>query len=96
MNIKHGLSLISIGVHNLHTQHFSSSLIRLLSSESDSEVLLVFVSGLTDGQSCQAIYSFLKGVYINVGEILSSDWLKSYIYFPYTPTQLISQNVKKA
>jgi pantothenate synthetase len=80
---------------NLHTQHFSSSLIRFSSSESDSEVLLVFVSGLTDGQSCQAIDSFLRGVYINVGEILNSDWLKSYIYFPYTPTQLISKNVKK-
>jgi hypothetical protein len=46
-------------------------------------LLLVFVSGLTDGQSCQAIDSFLRGVYINVGEILNSDWLKSYIYFPY-------------
>jgi hypothetical protein len=57
------------------------------SSESDSEVLLVFVSGLTDGQSCQAIHFFLRGVYINVGEIINSDWLKSYIYFPYTPTQ---------
>jgi hypothetical protein len=51
-------------VNNLHTQHFSSSLIRFSSSESDSEVLLVFVSGLTDGQSCQAIDSFLRGVYI--------------------------------
>jgi hypothetical protein len=61
-------------VNNLHTQHFSSSLIRFSSSESDSEVLLVFVSGLTDGQSCQAIDSFLRGVYINVGEILNSDW----------------------
>jgi hypothetical protein len=49
---------------------------------SDSEVLLVFVSGLTDGQSCQAIYSFLRGVYINVGEILNSDWLKSYSHWP--------------
>jgi hypothetical protein len=39
--------------------------------------------------------SFLRGVYINVGEILNFDWLKSYIYFPYTPTQLISKNVKK-
>ena len=58
-------------------------------------MLLVFVSGLTDGQSCQAIDSFLRGVYINVGEILNSDWLKSYIYFPYTPTQPISKNVKK-
>jgi hypothetical protein len=67
-------------VNNLHTQHFSSSLIRFSSSESDSEVLLVFVSGLTDGQSYQAIDSFLRGVYINVGEILNSDWLKSYIY----------------
>ena len=95
MNIKHGLSLISFGVNNLHTQHFSSSLIRFSSSESDSEVLLIFVSGLTDGQSCQAIDSFLRGVYINVGEILNSDWLKSYIYFPYTPTQPISKNVKK-
>ena len=95
MNIKHGLSLNSFGVNNLHTQHFSSSLIRFSSSESDSEVLLVFVSGLTDGQSCQAIDSFLRGVYINVGEILNSDWLKSYIYFPYTPTQPISKNVKK-
>jgi len=46
------------------------------------------LSGLTDGQSCQD--SFLRGVYINVGEILNSDWLKSYIYFPYTPTQLIN------
>jgi hypothetical protein len=34
-------------------------------------------------------------VYINVGEILNSDWLKSYIYFPYTPTQPISKDVKK-
>ena len=56
---------------------------------------LVFVSGLTDGQSCQAIDSFLRGVYINVGEILNSDWLKSYNYFPYTPTQPSSKNVKK-
>ena len=40
------------------------------------------LSGLTDGQSSQAIDSFLRGVYINVGEILNSDWLKSYIYFP--------------
>jgi hypothetical protein len=54
------------------------------------------LSGLADGQSCQAIHSFLRGVYINVGEILfNSDWLKSYIYFPYMPTQLISKNVKK-
>lgn len=53
------------------------------------------LSGLTDGQSCQAIYSFLRGVYINLGEILNSDWLKSYIYFPYMPTQLISKNGKK-
>jgi hypothetical protein len=53
------------------------------------------VSGLTDGQSCQAIDSFLRGVYINLGEILNSDWLKSCIYFPYTPTQLISKNEKK-
>ena len=52
------------------------------------------LSGLTDGQSCQAIDSFLRGVYINVGEIRNSDWLKSYIYFPYMPTQLISKNVK--
>jgi hypothetical protein len=51
-----------------------------------------FTSGLTDGQSCQAIDSFLRGVYINVEEILNSDWLKSYIYFPYTPTQPISKN----
>ena len=42
-------------------------------------------------ESCQAIDSFLRGVYINVGEILNSDWLKSYIYFPYTPTQPISK-----
>jgi hypothetical protein len=53
------------------------------------------LSGLTDGHSCQAIDSFLRGVYINVGEIRNSDWLKSYIYFPYMPTQLISKNVKK-
>jgi hypothetical protein len=48
-----------------------------------STQLKVFVSGLTDGQSCQAIDSFLRGVYINVEETLNSDWLKSYIYFPY-------------
>jgi hypothetical protein len=53
------------------------------------------LSGLTDGQSSQAIDSFLRGVYINLGEILYPDWLKSYIYFPYTPTQLISKNGKK-
>ena len=53
------------------------------------------LSGLTDGQLCQTIDSFLRGVYINVGEIRNSDWLKSYIYFPYMPTQLISKNVKK-
>jgi hypothetical protein len=83
-------------VYQFVSQNFlSSSLIRFSPSESDSEVLLVFVSGLTDGQSCQAIDSFLRGVYINVGEILNSDWLKSYIYFPYTPTQPISKNVKK-
>ena len=51
--------------------------------------------GLTDGQSCQAIDSFLTGVYIKLGEILNSDWLKSYIYFPCTPIQLISKNGKK-
>jgi pantothenate synthetase len=56
---------IMLSVNNLHTQHFSSSLIRFSSSESDSEVQLVFVNGLTDGQSCQAIDSFLRGVYIN-------------------------------
>jgi hypothetical protein len=43
----------------------------------------------------KTIDSFLRGVYINVGEIFNSDWLKRYIYFPYTPTQLISKNVKK-
>jgi hypothetical protein len=64
VNIKHGLSLISFGVNNLHTQHFSSSLIRFSSSESDSEVLLVFVSGLTDGQSCQAIDSFCNHTFL--------------------------------
>ena len=35
-----------------------------------------------------------RGIY-RVGEILNSDWLKSYIYFPYMPTQPISKNVKK-
>jgi hypothetical protein len=53
------------------------------------------LSGLTDGQSSQAIDSFLRGVYINLGEILYPDWLKSYIYFPCTPIQLISKNGKK-
>ena len=53
------------------------------------------LSGLTDGQSSQAIYSFLRGVYINLGEILNPDFVKSYIYFPYTPIQLISKHGKK-
>jgi hypothetical protein len=46
-------------------------------------VLLVFVSGLTNGQSCQAIDSFWRGVYINVGEILNSDWLRDVFLCPY-------------
>jgi hypothetical protein len=50
---------------------------------------------MADEQSCHVIDSFLRGVYINVGEILNSDWLKSYIYFPYMPTQLIGKNVLK-
>jgi hypothetical protein len=34
-------------------------------------------------------------LYINLGEMLNPDFVKSYIYFPYTPTQLISKHGKK-
>jgi hypothetical protein len=51
--------------------------------------ILIF-NKMINFQSCQAIDSFLRGVYINVGEILNSDWLKSYIYFPYMPNLAIT------
>jgi hypothetical protein len=58
------------------------------------------VSGLTDGQSCQAIDSFLRGVYINFGEIFSViQWLEMEIVsleqsaFPCLAIRTITSNL---